>query len=94
MKPRNLKSDLHQPIIIIQIMRGVFSKTSWTNCSQNRLSSAENFAILRSIIDTSIKNGQNVLAALNVIADHKRNWLVTYKEMDLFEKIGSKPMQY
>ena len=37
------------------------------------LSSAENFAILRSIIGTSIKNGQNVLAALNVIADHKRN---------------------
>ena len=34
------------------------------------LSSAENFAILRSIIDTSIKNGQNVLAALNVIASH------------------------
>jgi len=37
------------------------------------LNSAENFAILRSIIDTSIKNGQNVLAALNVIADHKRD---------------------
>ena len=37
------------------------------------LSSAENFAILRSIIDTSIKNGQNVLAALNVIADHKHD---------------------
>ena len=35
------------------------------------LSSAENFAILRSIIDTSIKNRQNVLAALNVIARHK-----------------------
>ena len=34
------------------------------------MSSAENFAILRSIIDTSIKNGQNVLAALNVIASH------------------------
>jgi transposase len=32
--------------------------------------SAENFAILRSIIDTTIKNGQNVLAALNVVADH------------------------
>jgi transposase/uncharacterized coiled-coil protein SlyX len=32
---------------------------------------AENFAILRSIIDTAIKNGQNVLQALNVIADHK-----------------------
>lgn len=37
------------------------------------LSSAENFAILRSIIDTSIKNRQNVLAALNVIADHKKD---------------------
>ena len=32
---------------------------------------AENFAILRSIIDTAIKNKQNVLAALNVIANHK-----------------------
>ena len=36
-------------------------------------SSAENFAILRSIIDTAIKNNQNVLQALNVIADYKRN---------------------
>ncbi len=34
---------------------------------------AENFAILRSIIDTAIKNGQNVLIALNTIADYKRN---------------------
>ena len=32
---------------------------------------AENFAILRSIIDTAIKNGQKVLPALNVIADYK-----------------------
>ena len=32
---------------------------------------AENFAILRSIIDTTIKNKQNVLQALSVIADHK-----------------------
>jgi transposase len=31
---------------------------------------AENFAILRSIIDTAIKNGQKVLPALNVIANH------------------------
>jgi hypothetical protein len=36
-------------------------------------SAAENFAILRSIIDTAIKNNQNVLQALNVIADYKRN---------------------
>jgi len=36
-------------------------------------SAAENFAILRSIIDTAIKNNQNVLKALNVIADYKRN---------------------
>jgi transposase len=36
------------------------------------LSAAENFAILRSIIDTTIKNNQNVLQALNVIADYKR----------------------
>jgi transposase len=34
---------------------------------------AENFAILRSIIDTTIKNGQNVVQALNVIADYKRD---------------------
>jgi len=34
---------------------------------------AENFAILRSIIDTAIKNGQNVFLALNTIADYKRN---------------------
>jgi transposase len=34
---------------------------------------AENFAILRSIIDTAIKNRQNVLQALNVIADYKRD---------------------
>jgi transposase len=37
------------------------------------LSAAENFAILRSIIDTAIKNNQNVLQALNVIADYKTN---------------------
>lgn len=37
------------------------------------LSAAENFAILRSIIDTALKNNQNVLKALNVIADYKRN---------------------
>ena len=36
------------------------------------LSAAENFAILRSIIDTAIKNNQNVLQALNVIAGYKR----------------------
>jgi transposase len=36
------------------------------------LSAAENFAILRSIIDTATKNNQNVLKALNVIADYKR----------------------
>ncbi len=34
---------------------------------------AENFAILRSIIDTAIKNSQNVFLALNTIADYKRN---------------------
>ena len=34
-------------------------------------SAAENFAILRSIIDTAVKNNQNVLQALSVIADHK-----------------------
>jgi Transposase and inactivated derivatives len=37
------------------------------------LGAAENFAILRSIIDTAIKNNQNVVEALNVIADCKRN---------------------
>jgi Transposase and inactivated derivatives len=37
------------------------------------LGAAENFAILRSIIDTALKNNQNVLQALNVIADYKRN---------------------
>ena len=37
------------------------------------LSTAENFAILRSIIDTAIKNNQNVLEALSVIAAYKRN---------------------
>jgi len=36
------------------------------------LRAAENFAILRSIIDTAIKNNQNVVEALNVIADYKR----------------------
>ncbi len=36
-------------------------------------STAENFAILRSIIDTVIKNNQNVLQALTVITDYKRN---------------------
>jgi len=34
---------------------------------------AENFAILRSIIDTAIKNKQNVLQALNIIAEYKRD---------------------
>jgi hypothetical protein len=34
---------------------------------------AENFAILRSIIDTAIKNNRNVVEALNVIADYKTN---------------------
>jgi len=33
---------------------------------------AANFAILRSIIDTAIKNQQNVLQVLNVIADYKK----------------------
>jgi transposase len=37
------------------------------------LNAAENFAILRSIIDTAIKNNQNVVGALNVIAAYKRN---------------------
>ena len=37
------------------------------------LIAAENFAILRSIIDTAIKNNQNVVEALNVIAAYKRN---------------------
>jgi len=37
------------------------------------LSAAENFAILRSIIDTAIKNNQNVLQVLSVIADYKTN---------------------
>ena len=37
------------------------------------LRAAENFAILRSIIDTAIKNNQNVLHALSVIADYKTN---------------------
>ena len=36
-------------------------------------SAAENFAILRSIIDTAIKNNRNVVQALNVIANYKRN---------------------
>lgn len=36
-------------------------------------SAAENFAILRSIIDTAIKNNQNVLQALSVITYYKRN---------------------
>jgi transposase len=34
------------------------------------LNAAENFAILRSIIDTAIKNGQKVLPALSVIANY------------------------
>jgi len=34
---------------------------------------AENFAILRSIIDTAIKNNQNVVGALSVIAAYKRD---------------------
>ena len=34
---------------------------------------AENFAILRSIIETAIKNDQDVLQALNVIAHYKRD---------------------
>lgn len=33
---------------------------------------AENFAVLRSIIDTAIKNNQNVVGALSVIAAYKR----------------------
>jgi len=37
------------------------------------LNAAENFAILRSIIDTAIKNKQNVVGALSVIAAYKRN---------------------
>ena len=37
------------------------------------LNAAENFAILRSIIDTAIKNNQNVVGALNVIANYKGN---------------------
>jgi len=37
------------------------------------LNAAENFAILRSIVDTAIKNNQNVVGALSVIAAYKRN---------------------
>jgi transposase len=37
------------------------------------LNAAENFAILRSIIDTAIKNNQNVVGALSVIAAYKRD---------------------
>ncbi len=37
------------------------------------LSAAENFAILRSIIDTAIKNNQNVVEALNVVACYRRD---------------------
>ena len=37
------------------------------------LSAAENFAILRSIIDTAIKNNQNVVEALSVVAAYKTN---------------------
>jgi transposase len=37
------------------------------------LNAAENFAILRSIIDTAIKNNQNVVGALSVIAAYKKN---------------------
>jgi transposase len=37
------------------------------------LNAAENFAILRSIIDTAIKNNQNVVEALSVIAAYKSN---------------------
>jgi transposase len=34
---------------------------------------AENFTILRFIIDTAIKNNQNVAGALSVIAAYKRD---------------------
>lgn len=37
------------------------------------MSAAENFAILRSIIDTAIKNNQNVVGALSAIAAYKKN---------------------
>ena len=37
------------------------------------ISGAENFAILRSIIDTAIKNKQDVLNALNVVAHYNRD---------------------
>jgi len=37
------------------------------------LNAAENFAILRSIIDTTIKNNQNVVGTLSAIADYKRD---------------------
>ena len=38
-----------------------------------KLSAAENFAILRSIIDTAIKQNQNVVEALSVVAAYKTN---------------------
>ncbi len=37
------------------------------------LTGAENFAILRTIIDTATKNGQNVLEALNGVAQYHRD---------------------
>jgi hypothetical protein len=37
------------------------------------LNAAENFAILRSIIDTAINNNQNVVEVLSVIVTYKRN---------------------
>jgi hypothetical protein len=36
-------------------------------------SPSENFTILRSIVDTAIKDNQNVLQALDGIADYERN---------------------
>jgi hypothetical protein len=36
------------------------------------LNAAENFAILISIIDTAIKNNQNVAGALSVISAYKK----------------------
>ena len=37
------------------------------------MNAAENVVILRSIMDTAIKNNQNVVGALSVIAAYKRN---------------------
>jgi hypothetical protein len=67
----SLNNDSEKLIWYVKVKQ----KVSW---QFKTFTGAENFAILWSIIDYAIKNKQDVLKALNVVAHYNRDWLVTH----------------